>query len=153
MGHRKLGQSMVELALLLPVFVALTMGIIDFGWYIYNYSALENAARRGSEQATREAPTRLNASRATDPCVMEIVRQAQLSVVGLTLPASSVTVQYPNTGEDRAVGSIIEVRVQYTGNFLTPLTTLFGARTFTIDFRSRRSVTDTNSFEPSARCQ
>ena len=68
-------------------------------------------------------------------------------------PASSVTVQYPNTGEDRAVGSIVEVHVQYTGNYLTPLTTLFGARTFTIDFRSRRSITDTNAFEPSARCQ
>src|SRR3712207_3920213 len=92
--YRSRGQSMVELALLLPAFVVLIFGIIDFGWYVYHYSALENAARRGSEQAIKEPPRAANVNSSTDGCVTQIKRQSKLSLIGIQLPDSAITVSY-----------------------------------------------------------
>ena len=42
------GQSLVEFALILPLFMLIVLGIFDFGRAIYAYSALHNAAREGA---------------------------------------------------------------------------------------------------------
>jgi Flp pilus assembly protein TadG len=42
------GQSMVEFALVLPVILWLTMGIVDLGRGIFFYNMLSNAAREGA---------------------------------------------------------------------------------------------------------
>jgi hypothetical protein len=152
MYRRKVGQSLIEMALLLPIFLFFTMGIIEFGWYVYGYSSVENAARRGSEQASKEPPLRANVGSSTDGCVMEIRQQAKQGLKLISLSDSAVTISYPITGEDRALGSEIEVRVRYTGQFITPLTGLFRSRTFTVDFRSRRSIRNAMVTEASPRC-
>ena len=45
---------MVEFALVLPLFLLLVMGIIDFGWLFYNYIAVENSARNAARIACVE---------------------------------------------------------------------------------------------------
>lgn len=45
------GQALVELALVLPLLLALLCGIIDFGWIYYNQITLTNAAREGARYA------------------------------------------------------------------------------------------------------
>ena len=40
---REDGQSMVEFALILPIFLLILCGIIDFGWLFYNQLSLNNA--------------------------------------------------------------------------------------------------------------
>ena len=45
------GQSMVEMALVLPILLILVGGIMDFGWLFYNKLALTNAAREGARYA------------------------------------------------------------------------------------------------------
>ncbi len=45
------GQSMVEFALILPVFLLILCGIIDFGWMFYNQLSLNNACREGARYA------------------------------------------------------------------------------------------------------
>ena len=45
------GQSMVEMALVLPILLLLVGAIIDFGWLFYNQLALNNAAREGARYA------------------------------------------------------------------------------------------------------
>ncbi|MCF0112288.1 MAG: pilus assembly protein [Erysipelotrichaceae bacterium] len=45
------GQAMVEMALVLPIFLCLVCGIIDFGWLFYNQISLNNAAREGARYA------------------------------------------------------------------------------------------------------
>src|SRR5262245_59675086 len=42
---RQSGQSMVEMALLLPFLLFVTLGIIDMGWYIFGYATVYQAAR------------------------------------------------------------------------------------------------------------
>ena len=44
----KRGQTLVEFALILPVFIFLVVVIFDFGRLIYYYNAIHNAAREGA---------------------------------------------------------------------------------------------------------
>jgi Flp pilus assembly protein TadG len=45
------GQSMVELAVALPLLLLVVFGIIDFGWLFYNKMGVENASREGARYA------------------------------------------------------------------------------------------------------
>ncbi len=52
--RRESGQAMVEFALVLPLFLLLVMGILDFGWLFYNYIGIENSARNAARIACVE---------------------------------------------------------------------------------------------------
>jgi Flp pilus assembly protein TadG len=43
--RRRRGASAVELAIILPLFVAIVLGCVDFGRFAYTYIAVSNAAR------------------------------------------------------------------------------------------------------------
>lgn len=47
-SHPQSGQSMLELALLLPLLMVLLMGVIDMGRYMYTDILIANAARAGA---------------------------------------------------------------------------------------------------------
>jgi TadE-like protein len=49
------GQSLVEFALVLPIFVLLLFGVIDGGRLVYQHSVLSQAAREGARLASVEA--------------------------------------------------------------------------------------------------
>lgn len=53
------GTSAVEFAIILPVFLTIMMGIIEFGLIIYTFNAEENAAR---DAARRWASNRITSS-------------------------------------------------------------------------------------------
>jgi Flp pilus assembly protein TadG len=50
-GERERGQALVELALVLPVFLLLLLGIVQFGSVFRDYIALTDATRVGARQA------------------------------------------------------------------------------------------------------
>ena len=45
------GQSTVEFALVLPIFLLLIFGMMDFGWLFYNKIEINNASREGARYA------------------------------------------------------------------------------------------------------
>jgi Flp pilus assembly protein TadG len=45
------GQGMVEFALVLPIFLAITLGTIEMGWLLYHNHTLSNATREGARYA------------------------------------------------------------------------------------------------------
>lgn len=47
-GKREKGQAMVEFALVLPIFLIIVCGIIDFGWLFFNQLSLNNNCREGA---------------------------------------------------------------------------------------------------------
>jgi hypothetical protein len=53
--RRSSGQSLVEFALLLPLFVLLLFGVIDGGRLVYENSVVSQAAREAARQASVEA--------------------------------------------------------------------------------------------------
>jgi Flp pilus assembly protein TadG len=49
--RRTRGQSLVEFALVLPIFMLLLAGMVDFGLGLYSYMTIINAAREGGRLA------------------------------------------------------------------------------------------------------
>jgi len=54
-GREDSGQTLVEFALILPVFLLVVFGLIDVGRLVYTNSALSQAAREGARLAAAEA--------------------------------------------------------------------------------------------------
>lgn len=142
MPCRNSGQSMVEMALVLPFLVLILLGIGEGGYYVYTYSELENATRRASERASKTPPlSPADPNASSDKC-MKLAEAAAIDGVFLSdLQASNITFAYPDGGE-RVRGDQIEVTVKYTGNFLTPVGSRLFSDKITFDFVSRRTITD-----------
>ena len=51
-GRRERGQSLVELALITPVFLILALGVIDYGRVYFAYVSVTNGARTGADYAS-----------------------------------------------------------------------------------------------------
>ena len=107
------GQAMVEFAIVLPVFLVLLFGIIEFGITFNHYLTLTDAVRAGARQA---AVSRL----VSDPAAVAEARvrsAASGSLSDAGLPAAlpvTVTPYDPLTGQAKFVqGGDVTVKAQY----------------------------------------
>ena len=50
-SSRKRGQAMVEFALVIPIFMLVLSGILDFGFMLYSRMTVINSAREGARAA------------------------------------------------------------------------------------------------------
>jgi Flp pilus assembly protein TadG len=105
------GQSLVEFALIIPVFLLLTVMIFDFGRAVYYYSTIHNAAREGA----RYGVIHPNAFDYDD------IRAATINyAIGLGLTNANVSVE-PGTPEN--VGGFANPTIKVTVNYhFTPAT-------------------------------
>ena len=107
------GQSLVEFALLLPVFVLAVVVVFDLGRAIYYYSAIHNAAREGA---------RYGIVHPTDWTGMK--NKAVNYAIGLGLTTANVTaVKGPDEIIDLFANPTVKVTVLYS---FTPATPLLG---------------------------
>jgi hypothetical protein len=149
MRQKTEGQSIVEMALLMPLLLMIMFGIIEFGYYIYNFATVYQAARNGAEVAAGAPPHPQYVSPIRTPpyledadtsCISSII-DASLETFALedatTLEREQVTISYPEYAYDptsdpdspeflsadqrRRIGYPIEVTVEYTIEPLTPL--------------------------------
>jgi hypothetical protein len=164
MQQQSKGQSIVELALLLPLLLVVVFGIIDFGYFIYGYATIYHAARSATEVASGAPPyySRIEAGPPynEDFCISKIIDAAQAPAVLFNNPsfreANAVTISYPDyivdpgTGDPllpedrRQIGYPIEVTVEYDVQPLTPLWQLMPVLDWedgiTIRTTARRSI-------------
>lgn len=49
--HREEGQAIVEAALVIPLFILILCGILDFGWIFFNQLKVNNCSREGARYA------------------------------------------------------------------------------------------------------
>src|SRR5688500_15547073 len=134
MKRRARGQSIVELALILPFLVLITVGTMELGYYVYTYSEMENATRRASEAASKTPPfttqtcddvtapaTRPggcpvagNTGSSRDECAALIRKAATDGVLFGRLTTSNFTtaITYPS-GSVRQKGDLIQVQTTY----------------------------------------
>ncbi len=116
------GQTLVEVALVLPLLVLLIAGIFDFGRAIYGYNTVLNASR----EAARVAIVHQTA--------LGVKQKAVDHAVGLGLQTSDVSLDYrtrtsPNTagscnaklGTPEIVGCVAVVSVQYDYEASVPM--------------------------------
>ncbi|HEX5039095.1 MAG TPA: TadE family protein [Candidatus Limnocylindria bacterium] len=116
------GQSLVEFALILPVFVLLIVGILDFGRAVFAFNTLNNAAREGARVAI------------VDQTLTHVQDMAASRTGFLDVPPSDVTVDFRDPdavdtanscdgapGQNAIVGCLAVVRVTYDYNAATPI--------------------------------
>ncbi len=118
------GQAMLEFALVLPIFLLILCGIIDFGWMFYNQLALNNICREGARYAI--------VNTAEDHTTDEILRHINNYVVDTySLGDVDVTVKYTRP-LDPVSGDIV-VAVSEEFSYLTPIiSTVTGKPTRTL---------------------
>lgn len=116
-AHCEDGQSLVEFALIIPLFAVLLFALLDFGRVIYTQNTVEEAAREASRTGTIEA--------VAASWKYSLIRNAAIgSAVGLGLTTANVSGAgcadcfYP----DGAVsGEVVVVTVNDQVNLLTPI--------------------------------
>jgi Flp pilus assembly protein TadG len=110
------GQSLVEFALVLPLFLLILFGIFDIGRGVYAYNTIQNAAREGVRVAI------------VDQNEDVIVGEVQQHAVGLRLDESNVTLSFlqPDTmtttcNTPIAISCEVEILVDYQFIPATPV--------------------------------
>ncbi len=98
------GQSLVEFALLLPIFLVLVLAVADFGWALRSFITATNSAREGARLGVTGAPASAIQGRA-------VATSANM------LTTADVTVSNPGG----TPGSSVVVNVNTVYHYITPL--------------------------------
>ena len=130
-GRKSRGQSLVEFALILPVFLVFLAATLDLGRVFYANISLNNAAREGAFEGSKN-PAAFGGGQACDAsdagrivCRIE-VESSNTSVVIADGDISATC----NSGCASAAGSTITVNVSGTFQLVTPiLSAIFGGQT------------------------
>ena len=131
------GQSLVEFALILPVFLVLFATALDLGRLAFARVTVTNAAREGAFQAA-DTPTSFNSSQ---PCPADassnlIVCRVQLEAKssGVTIAPSDISVSCNVSGCPTGMGSQVTVSVLGHFSLMTPLLSAFFGNSQNITF-------------------
>ena len=109
------GASAVEFALVLPLLMVITFGIIEFGMFIYNQQIITNASREGARAAIVASAPRLT------PAQIQAVVQNYCGNHMVTFGTQNTpTIVNPPVGYNAAAafGTDLEVQVNYQYSFL-----------------------------------
>ncbi|NJN67822.1 MAG: hypothetical protein HC884_14495 [Chloroflexaceae bacterium] len=135
-GQQAEGQSLVEMALILPLLLILLFGIIDLGYYVYSYASVYQAVRRGTDTAALFPPyqSQLGSTYNTDDmCVQVVVNSVKDGAVlvnfdDIAINRNKFNVSYYENPEGASVlhryrdlGDTVQVAITYTIEPLTPL--------------------------------
>jgi Flp pilus assembly protein TadG len=104
-GNSDRGSELVEMAIVLPIFILLIMGIIDFGFLFQKYEVVVNAAREGARLAAvgthdnAAVETRVH-NFLTDAGLTGTanaqVGDTSMTISGIAVATKTVTVLYPS---------------------------------------------------------
>ncbi len=111
--RRQRGGTLVELALVLPIFFLMVFGILDFGRGIWAYNTLSYASREGVRYAV------VRGSKSLHPASVNDIRQIVIAQTG-GLDASKLTVTVTWL-PDNVPGSNVKVQTQYNFVSIVPL--------------------------------
>ena len=109
--RKERAQSLVEMAFVLPVFLVLVMGVIDFSWGLKSWISITNAAR----EAARFGAIYCSSG---DETAATVEQRAIDTATGLGLTAADVDVTGCTTGS--STNSIV-VSIDYDYDLVTPL--------------------------------
>jgi Flp pilus assembly protein TadG len=107
-GKGERGQSMVEFALIVPLFLLLMFAIVDFGMGFYSWITVTNAAREGA---------RIGAVGADSATITQKVKDTAGS-----LNNSNLTISVSNA--QGSSGGTVGVTANYQYQLITPLSSL-----------------------------
>jgi hypothetical protein len=94
-GRPSRGQSVVELALMLPIMVIVIAGIVDLGRIYYAYITVVNVAREGARFAAAHPP-KPSCAQGLDPSALTAIEERarhEAQAAGITQAQLSILVQ------------------------------------------------------------
>lgn len=109
-GGNERGAVATEFALLLPVFLTILIGIIEFGMIMYGREIVTNATREGARAGITQGPPKLSAATITN------ISNTYLANTGVN-PAN---VTFTAVGAGGANPATLTVTAQYRYFFLIP---------------------------------
>jgi Flp pilus assembly protein TadG len=115
--RKEKGQSLVEMALILPVLLIILAGVLDLGRLYYAYVIITDAAAEGVAYAASNPPA--DPGDLNDPDTAEIYARVQDTGGGLVQGPGSVEIVCP-TCPGVASGDPITVTVSYDFPVMTP---------------------------------
>lgn len=101
------GQSLVEIAIVLPILILIVMGIIEFGLLFNNYIIIANASREAARKA---------ALGGTDSEIIQVVEN-----MTTTLNLSNMNISISPSFSSRRHGTQAKVEVVYRAGLITPV--------------------------------
>jgi len=123
--HDSQGQTLVEFALVLPVFILLFMGIFDLARVVYVFNAVSDAARNGVRKAIvdQDCAAVTAAARSSAPAVDLSASDAVVLTVykDKVVSASPAPDVCPSLGGGYGIGYLAEVRARTTFAAITPV--------------------------------
>ena len=131
---RSRGQSLVEFALILPLFLVFVAACLDLGRVFYANISLNNAAREGAMQAAK-TPASFIANGACDPATNDVVCRVQLESKGSQVQVAStdISLSCSVAGCPKSAGSLVTVQVRGQFRLVTPLlSAIFGGQTLNL---------------------
>lgn len=106
----EVGQAIVEAALVIPLFILILCGILDFGWIFSNNLMVNNCSREGARYAV------VNSDQTN---LTELVTSRVISTSGISDTSNiSVTVEFVDSND-------VQVTVTNTIKALTPIAGIF----------------------------
>jgi len=122
-SKRERAQSLVEFCLILPVFLILVFGVIDFGMGLRAYITVAHAAREGARFGAIGNSAGTFVSGGTGQCngstTTTVVGRVCSGLGGLNLTKiGNVSVTYPS---GKSPGNPVHVAATYNYQYITPL--------------------------------
>ena len=119
---REAAQSLVEFSLMLPGFLILVFGVIDFGMGLRAYITTAQATREGARYGSvGNSGVTSGAILCNSGSTNSIVIKVCNTMGGLDKSRASVTVSYPN---GQTPGNSVRVLTSYNYKYITPLSGL-----------------------------
>jgi hypothetical protein len=135
------GQSLVEFALLLPVFVLFFAATLDLGRLFYAQITLTNAAREGAFQAA-QTPESYQGGQPCDPATNLVVCRVALESRNsfVNVDPADIQMSCSPAGCPEQLGSVATVEVSGEFTLVTPILAPFFGGSQTIDLRARATA-------------
>lgn len=120
--QRTVGQSLVEFALILPVFLVFLAAVLDLGRVFYANITLNNAAREGAFQAAK-TPDLFDAGQPCDQATNRVVCRVQNESVGsmIAIQPDDIDVKCNPGSCPEAPGATVTVSVEGEFRLITPI--------------------------------
>jgi Flp pilus assembly protein TadG len=119
-SRRQRGQSLVEFAFALPIFLLLVLGIVDFGMGLKTWISITNAARESARYgAVYCASGNGDLDGDNDMDEDDVILRAINTATGLGLEDSNVTVSDNCEGGSSTESLVVEIEYEY--DLITPL--------------------------------
>jgi Flp pilus assembly protein TadG len=104
---RQKGSAAVEFALVVPLFLMILFGIVEYGWMFYQQSNLASAVRDGLRQGVT-----ISQSASPDPRAMA-VKVAQADLLALGIPTADATLSATYAGASPTKTMTLTVALKY----------------------------------------